>query len=99
MIQSRRGASYRGPHVVPRCAMLQVVGVAEVPEFFKLATSLLLVLRWQTIVLMALERGSRGRSIDPHVVSLEKIAVPDERFGDFASGLVARPLTLDRSMT
>ena len=78
--------------------MLQVVGVAEVSQLFELATSLLLVLRWHTIVLMALERGGRGRSIDPHVVSLEKIAVPDERFGDFATRLVARPLTLDRTV-
>ena len=95
VVQSRGTASDWGPHVVPSRAMLQVVGVTEVPQLFKLATSLLLVLRLHVTGLMALQRSCRSRCIDPHVVSLEKIAVPDERFRDFGAVLVARALALD----
>ena len=95
VVQSRGNASDRRPYVVPSCAMLQVVGVTEVPQLFELATSLLLVLRLHVTGLMALERSCRCRCIDPHVVSLEKITVPDERFRDFGTVLVARALALD----
>ena len=95
VVQSRGNASDLGPYVVPSRAMLQVVGVAEVPQLFQLATSLLLVLRLHATGLVALERSCRSRCIDPHVVSLEKIAVPDEGFRDFGAMLVARALALD----
>ena len=80
--------------------MLQIVGVAEVSKLLKLATSLLLLLRrWRTVLLMAVKRSCRLRRIKLDMVSLEKIAVTDERLDHFASVHVVRSLTLDRSGT